>query len=1349
MTYHARQDETVEWLNYLQPEGLLVGANVLRERGLSPIRQTPLDTEEAAKALRLDPEAGREADRLLELPDAWSFLEQVLGWPAGLVAGAPGGPPVDPTLTVTVPEHETLLTPDLAVLWNGLAPDGVPAQALVMLHPTLDADGRNQFTAGEWEASPHQRLERLLRETNVGVGVLVARNTLRLIYAPRGETAGWLSWPLAALGRVEGRPMLAGLKLCLARNGFFTGAPETRLRALLEASREAQNAVSEKLSGQVLGALYELLRGLHRAAPERIEALAERDAHHLYEGLLTCLMRLVFLLYAEDRDLLPSSTDPSLKQLWENGYSIKTLYARLLVDEAMNPDTMDERRGGWGQLLAVFRLIHGGHPHWVTGRGGKLFDPDGFPFLEGRDRGSSRAEAAVLTVSDGTILRILHGLMTVEGRSLSGAKIRERLSYRSLDVESIGSVYETVMGFTAYCAKERMIALRDEKKLPNFIGLDTLLAQKPNERQKWLKDCSIKLSAKQAKGVKEAADVAALLDAFGLLVDERASPRSTPIGPEAPYLQPTEERRRSGSHYTPRSLTEPIVRHALEPAFARLGETASPEAVLSLKVLDPACGSGAFLVEACRQLGLRLEQAWNMYGAEKPKLPPDEDEALHARRLVAQKCLYGVDKNPMAVDLARLSLWLVTLARDHEFTFLDHALKAGDSLVGLTRAEISAAHWDASKPGLQMFRGIIEKAVSGALEGREAIRNAGDDVPMAAQAARYTRVQDASEPARIVGDAVIAAFFSADKPREREAERQSVESWITGSLAPEWERLRAKAEALRAEYGWRPFHWEIEFPEVFSRENRGFDAIIGNPPFAGKNTISAAWGSNYVSWLQTLHEGAHGNADLVAHFFRRAFAVLRNGGAFGLIATNTIGQGDTRATGLATILRDSGWIFRATKRYRWPNEGAAVVVSIVHVGKGFLIRPVILDYRIVDRISSYLVAGNFDEAPARLIANEGKAFIGSYLLGMGFTFDDSAATKGDAESIVEMKRLIDKDLRNAERIKPYIGGEEVNNSPTYAHHRYAIDFEDFPLRRDPAATQPWHQLREDAQRGKLRSGIVSADYPWPVAEDWPSLLGIVEHRVKPKRLLDNRDSYRRYWWRFAERRADLSRSLRTRQNVLALSRVSPQLAIASIKSDVIPAETIVVFVFERLSSLAVLQSRVHEIWARFLSSSLGETLRYAPSDCFETFPFPTSYEADPALEAAGQTYHDHRAALMVAANEGMTKTYNRFHKSEERGEPIRRLRELHDEMDRAVLHAYGWHDLAEELRPEFLTEETENDHTYQGRYFWPAEARDRVLARLLALNSERHAEEVADGLAPAASARREEDEVDLDFFAGD
>jgi hypothetical protein len=167
-----------------------------------------------------------------------------------------------------------------------------------------------------------------------------------------------------------------------------------------------------------------------------------------------------------------------------------------------------------------------------------------------------------------------------------------------------------------------------------------------------------------------------------------------------------------------------------------------------------------------------------------------------------------------------------------------------------------------------------------------------------------------------------------------------------------------------------------------------------------------------------------------------------------------------------------------------------------------------------------------------------------------------------------------------------------------------------------------------------------------------------------------------------------------------------------------------------------------------LGATLEDRGRYNIADCFETFPFPEGYETDVALEAVGQTYHDHRAALMIAANEGMTKTYNRFHKSDERREPIRRLRELHDEMDRAVLRAYGWQDLAEELRPQFLTEETEDDHTYQNRYFWPAEARDRVLARLLALSAERHAEEIAAGLAPTTRTRAAEDEDEDDARPG-
>ena len=203
-----------------------------------------------------------------------------------------------------------------------------------------------------------------------------------------------------------------------------------------------------------------------------------------------------------------------------------------------------------------------------------------------------------------------------------------------------------------------------------------------------------------------------------------------------------------------------------------------------------------------------------------------------------------------------------------------------------------------------------------------------------------------------------------------------------------------------------PFHWEIEFPEVFARDNGGFDAIVGNPPFAGKNKIIAGNRKGYLPWLQTLHEGAHGNSDLVAHFFRRAFGWLRPKGVFGLIATNTIGQGDTRDTGLAKILEDGGVIIRARRRLKWPGE-AAVVVSVVHLARG-LAAPPILDGRSVSRISAYLVEGNLDRSPAWLAANASKSFVGTYVLGMGFTFDDDAAER-TASSLEGMRLLIDKD----------------------------------------------------------------------------------------------------------------------------------------------------------------------------------------------------------------------------------------------------------------------------------------------------------------------------------------------------
>jgi hypothetical protein len=578
---------------------------------------------------------------------------------------------------------------------------------------------------------------------------------------------------------------------------------------------------------------------------------------------------------------------------------------------------------------------------------------------------------------------------------------------------------------------------------------------------------------------------------------------------------------------------------------------------------------------------------------------------------------------------------------------------------------------------------------------------------------------------------VVAAFFSAAKPRPRVQGLVRFQQEVMAG--GDWTaRARALSEPLRqGEHPVPPFHWPVEFPEVFGRDNPGFDAIVGNPPFAGKNITIAGNRANYLPWLQTLHEGAHGNADLVAHFFRRAFGLLRTGGVFGLIATNTIRQGDTRASGLTAILAQGGAILRAVRRLKWPGE-AAVVVSIVHVIRGDVAAPV-LDERPVRRISAYLVEGDLDVSPEPLAANSGKAFVGSLVLGMGFTFDDAAAAKGEASSLAVMNALIAKDPRNAERIFPYIGGEEFNTDPRHAFDRHVIDFADFPLRRD-LALKSWF-LNEGTEAGDkrrrdwLRAGVVPGDYPDPVAADWPDLLEIVERLVKPDRATNPDRSRREIWWRFTRRTDSLYRAIAPLERALARSLTSAQFSTFDfLVLGAVYDQTLLLWAYDAHGALAALTSRSHEVWARFFGATFKDDGRYNLGDCFRTFPFPDDFERDEALAAAGEAYHAHRAELMVARNEGLTKTYNRFHDRAERGADIERLRGLHAAMDGAVLAAYGWTDLAARAAPEFVPRE---DNPAKTRLDWPQAFKDEVLARLLDLNRARAAEEKALGLTAA------------------
>ena len=1295
MAAETYRDPDLEWLDHVPPVGLVVAPTLLKELGLLPLRQTPIDTGQVAEII------GSELSKLA-LTNPWAFFEQVLGWEARHVAGAPGGPAIPDELLVALPEHGTTLRPTWAVAELG---DGDRRwQLLVRIEaPGVDPDARNALDG--WEATPHQRFERLLRDTGVFAGLLISERDerkdsevryypeFRLIYAPRGETSGHQSFPIRPMAMVAGRPMLGGLKLLLDRFRLFSDADDRRLPALLKHSRDAQALVSTALADQVLGALHELLRGLDSAEPGLVRELAASRPDHLYEGLLTVLMRLVFVLYAEDRDLLPSRSDARAREIYETSYSVRGLYAKLTEDATLNPDTMDERRGGWGGLLALFRLIHKGHKTgFVQARGGKLFDPDEFPFLEGR--ASKDEPPRILAVPDGCLLRILEGLMTLK---LRGAE-RERLSYRTLDVEQIGSVYETVMGFTVEAAKSRVLAIKAGKnnKTPVFVALDDLFAKKGKDRIKELKEnVGRALTAAQSKPVEGAKSVEDLVAALDGMVDERGSPKKRVAASGTPILQPTGERRRTGSHYTPRSLTAPIVKYALEPAFERLGPNAKPEQVLELKVCDPAMGSGAFLVEACRALGERLVSAWARWPETRPTIPADEDEELHARRLVAQRCLYGVDKNPRAVDLARLALWLATLARDHEFTFLDHALKCGDSLVGLTMAQIAAANWDESKAGLPLFRQLVRESVAKAMKGRAEIQNAPDNTMRAIQEARHRNLESEVSPIRVVGDAITSAFFAADKAKAREKARADIESQISG-MPPRWDLLEAAIGKLRAgERGITPFHWQVEFPEVFSRENGGFDAVIGNPPFLGGTAISQNYGMNYFQYLIMRNVPAEHHCDLVAYFFRTAFRLLRSGGCLGLIATNTISQGDTREGGLAPILGAGGSIIRAVRRLRWPGE-AAVVVSVVHILKGPSTKPAELNGARADRISAYLVQGEHDSSPAPLAGNPYFS-LGSKIYGQGFLFDD---TDPDASPLSEMERILRERPDLSSRIKPYIGGEEVNVGPSHQPSRFVIYLSDIDAESDLEAVGP--------------------------------LADIVRERVLPERqkLGDNPNNVplKRRWWAYQAHRPKLYQEISKSRLVLCNSQVSPHLAFAVAPTDATFAHTLNVIPRANLATFSPLQSRTHELWARFFSSSMKDDLRYTPSDCFRTFPFPTDFESNPALQTVGEAYYTFRAHLMIDRNQGLTKTYNRFHSRGENAADITRLRELHSEMDTAVLRAYGWDDLADRAAPEFIEQEADEGKTPKTRLDWPSDFKDEVLARLLTLNATRAAHERAAGL---------------------
>ncbi|WP_437767960.1 DNA methyltransferase [Sorangium sp. So ce281] len=1312
-----------QWIGMAQPsEGLVVSVPVLVDAQCA--EKLPREAHLAfLECLEED------AENRLHVPDLARLFSTVLDLDAERFDAAEALPK---ELSLYVVEGKQLLRPTRALRWNkpreeaAAAADSTPAaqagRPYAMLvwevPPEVEQLDRPEQVTGAWEYPAQAKFERLLRECRVPIGLLSNGHEIRLVYAPHGESSGWIAFRAADMASVSGRPIFDAFVMLLSRQRWFGVAAEQSLPAVLAESRKRNADVTTELSRQVFEALEALLAGF-AAAEERdgtgaLRDALEREDDHLYAGLLTVLLRLVFLLYCEDRGLLPAE-----HPLFARNYSLLGLFDALQADFGKYPDTMHRRFGAYPRLVGLFRAVYLGVSHGelvIPARRGQLFEPNAYPFLEGWGpegsapitQAEARAAVKLPSIDDLTVYSVLERLLYLGG---------QRLSYKALDVEQIGSVYEALMGFGVKRIERGAVRIRLGSKKGAarvWVEADALLAAAANQRERWLQDelgfdknVAAKI-AEAVKGAKKAEEALGAMEPLSGRTPERA-------GAGTLVIQPGPERRRTSSHYTPRTLTEPIVERTLEPLIKAMGEAPSSETLLNLVVCDPAVGSGAFLVAACRYLADHVVAAWTREGRLEVIASAHEDVVNHARRLVAQRCLYGVDKNTYAVQLARLSLWLVTMARNEPFTFVDHAIRHGDSLVGLSFDQIRAFHW---KPQAQveLSAGLLSEALDEAIGIRKRILELAGEGTYAAQREKERLLfdaEDALDRVRLVADLVVGAFFGQKSDKEREKERtrrlDRVTAWLAAEKRGEGEtaggilaELRGMQGEIRREQV--PFHWMIEFPEVFSVERPDplegnkvtgkamVDAFVGNPPFLGGKRISTELGDAFGSWIAEEHTTSK-NTDICAHFFRRGFSMLGAHGVLGFVATNSLAQGDNRSGGLAWILAHGGVIFSATRNVAWPGD-AAVTISVVHVARGIesFGAACSLDGNCCKFIDSRLLPRAERPDPTPLSANALICFSGSYVAGQGFFLSPD-----------ERREILAEDRKATPLVHEYMGGEELATSPALDAVRWVINFGSMSLEE---------------------------------AEKWPSLMNVVRARVKPEReatrLMTGPGGHgKKYWWQYISRCDPLYQRIRLSRRCLVVSQVSKYLAFAWQPTTRVFGHTMYVVTKDSAFYFSVLQSRVHEPWARLLSSSMKTDLRYTPTDCFETFPFPNpeSRAIIPTLESIGEKLYETRARFMVDTNQGLTKAYNALKDPANDDPRILELRALHEEMDRAVLAAYGWSDIAV---PPYCPKTDEDRAAVQA-------FEDEVIDRLFVLNAKRADQEkqaAAAAAPPAKGARK-------------
>jgi hypothetical protein len=1288
-----------EWLSLIEISGPFLAVPVLKDAFPQGLEELDAVKRKRLRQAYDEWHEAQEADdpRFADLHTAW--IDEVLS--RGLELDEDGRGDVlkgkDWCAThanVSLPEHGVSLSPDFAVVGN----DDKPLMLVHSYGPDVDLDATSKLDG--WASTPAERMVTLCRAMGCRLGLVTNGERWMLVDAPVGAVTTIASWYARIWGQ-ETVTLQAFVHLLGIRR-FFVDESE-RLPALLDRSLKFQDEVTDALGEQVRRAVEVLIQALDKADQDRSrELLRGVKEAELYEAALTVMMRLVFLLSAEERGLLLLGDER-----YEANYALSTLRMQL---RAESDEILERRWDAWSRLLAVFRAVYGGIEHEnlrLPALGGSLFDPDRFPFLEGRAKGSDwRTDIAKpLPIDNRTVLLLLEAIQQFQGRTLS---------YRALDVEQIGYVYEGLLERTVKRTVEVTLELDATKsaqspwvtlaelesaRLDGAARLAELLQQRSGSsasrvRNDLARPVADALADRLLTACHGDTALRDRIKPFGHLV--RTDPWGYPlVYPAGAFIVTTgSDRRETGTHYTPKSLTEAIVAKTLTP-IAYVGPAQgtpradwvlkSPAELLDLKICDPAMGSGAFLVQACRWLADRLVESWAQAEAQGRSvgidgrvvnadasiepLPRDtEARTIVARRLIAERCLYGVDLNPLAVELAKLSIWLVTLAKGRPFGFLDHNLRCGDSLLGIHRLDqITQLSMNPSGQGqLRLFGQNIEQAVREAIELRQRlrempIRDIRDVEAMAhldADARRRLAVPEGIADA-FIGE--VLALGGNATAIESAATMLTIQAGqaVAGDRNALDVILKRARETLSVDLPLgkptrNPFHWPLEFPEVFARTSSGFDALVGNPPFLGNRLWKGALGEKLQWQCQMVLGASPGKIDLCVVFHRRAVDLLRPDGCYGMLATSNIAEGSAIEVGLGVIVQN-GDIHFARKGMPWPGA-AAVVVAIVGFYKGEWQAECDADGRSCPRIGP------------RLEPESADVWVPQALTDAPFAFEGVNNSKGLAFVITPDSPWFDR-LKNEpdSLLRPYITGDDITSSALNRIERWALDIADLSL--------------EEVRRR------------------WPEAHRFIVDEVQPTRTVAALKSYKGLidrWWQFWNHRADLMRRIRRREHFIGYSKNTKYPVGMLAPSAWIYTNKVLLIGMVRDDIYAISLSTGFRAWLeKFSGGNLGETLSLSISESVAKYPVP-----ERSVASAGV----------------LTDVMNAIHSPNDSDATIVELRRLLSSIDAEVAAAYGWSDVDVTYDFRDFDGGSAND---KWRWALSADATATLLDRLVTLNRER------------------------------